>query len=64
MASIGYVAPPDTSVSFTLPDGSSRTVTFKDGKYTASKDDEIAALDAVAELENHPVGFAPKSSKE
>jgi hypothetical protein len=62
--SIGYSAPKDTEVSFITAAGEAKSVTFKDGKYTTTNEDEIAALDAVAELEEHPVSFAPKSAKE
>jgi hypothetical protein len=61
MASIGYSAPPDTQVSFVLPDGRSKVVKFSDkGTYSTSNADEIAALDALGELESHPIAFAPK----
>jgi hypothetical protein len=64
MASIGYSAPPETEVSFVTSAGESRSVKFdKSGKYTTSKDDEIAALDACAELESHPISFAPKTKE-
>lgn len=61
---ISYSAPPDTQVSFVLGDGRSKVVKFSDkGTYSTSSADEIAALDALGELETHPVAFAPKSPK-
>jgi hypothetical protein len=56
---ISYSAPPDTKVSFTLPDGTSKVVKFSDkGTYSTSKDDEIAALDVLANLAVHPITAA------
>lgn len=62
MASIGYAAPEGTEVGFVTSKGEAKSVKFKNGAYTTSNEDEIAALDAVAELESHPVSFAPKSN--
>lgn len=64
MASIGYSGRGVKEMSFVTSKGEAKTVTFKDGRYTTSDEDEIAALDAVAELKDHPISFAPKSSKE
>ena len=63
MAQIGYSAPPETEVGFVTPRGEAKTIKFsKGGSYTTSDDDEITALDAVAELKAHPISFAPKFS--
>jgi hypothetical protein len=64
VASIGYSAPPDTEVSFVTSAGEAKRLKFDaKGHYTTSKEDEIAALDSCAELESHPIGFAPKSKE-
>jgi uncharacterized protein with FMN-binding domain len=63
MASIGYSAPKDTEVSFVTSTGESKRVKFKDGAYTTSNEEEIAALDACAELKSHPISFAPKKER-
>lgn len=65
MPSIRYAAPAGTEVSSTVPGtGEEVRISFsKDGFYTATKAEEIAALDAVAELEAHPITFAPTKEK-
>lgn len=59
MAKVSYRAEKGTEVSSTINDHNVLMV-FKDGTYTTADLDEIAVLDAVAELEDHPVSFAPK----
>lgn len=49
-------------MSFVTDKGEARSVKFKDGIYSTSDEDEITALDSVAELEVHPISFAPKSN--
>lgn len=65
MASIRYSAPPGTEVSSAAPGtGAEVRISFgKDGTYTATDSAEIAVLDALAELEVHPIGFAPKDKE-
>ena len=53
-----YVAPPETEVGFVTSKGESRSLTFTaHGNYSTDDADEIAALEALAELETHPVGW-------
>lgn len=53
---ISYSAPPETEVGFVTSKGEAKSLKFsKSGTYTTSNAEEIAALDAVAQLEDHPV---------
>jgi hypothetical protein len=64
VASISYKSTSkDTEVSFVTGAGEAKSVTFKDGRYTTSKTDEIEALDALANLADHPVSAAANSKE-
>lgn len=56
-----YKARKDVVVGGTGPGGVSiGPISFAKGTYTTNDPDEIALLDAVAELPDNPVGFDPK----
>lgn len=64
MASITYKSTSkDTEVSFVTAAGEAKSVEFKDGRYTTSKADEIEALDALANLDSHPISAAANSKE-
>lgn len=61
-----YRARKDVVVGGLRPDTSPVTVDFakaKNGVYETTDPDEIRLLDAVAELEDNPVGFDPKDKE-
>lgn len=65
MPSIRYAAPEGTEVASAAPGtGAEIRIAFsKAGFYTATDAAEITILDACAELEQHPITFAPTKEK-